>query len=403
MNKKITILHRRRGLRLLWRLATRSSYVNQRGSFPRENLGLSWPTPFLAAPVLILCAGLALPPGHAEAAGAVYTATEAGVLPSGSTRVVRAANEGGEIVGTAQGDKGGHQGFFLGGNGLQEIAGLPAGSDFSTVLGINKHSQVVGSVNTATGMRAFRSRQTSGIDLLGTLPGDTSSSASAINTSGKAAGWSSGADGVQAVIWSPEGAIEALPMLPDSSACRGQAINDRGDVAGECDTASGPRAVLWAGGTAHDLGTLPGDYESAALGINDRGDVVGSSGNPEAVHHAVIWPAGGAIQSIGALSNRKWSQALAINNSQEVVGVSSDGYSKEHAFLWTEKDGLQDLNDLLTSSSGFELTHAIAISAQGLIVAIGHDNIIHTAASSHETHDLPLRIFRLKRPSGGAH
>ncbi len=363
---------------------------------------MSWPISLLAAPVLMLCTGLALSPGTVEAAGAVYTATEAGVLPAGSTRVVRAANEGGEIVGAAQRDNG-HQGFFLGGNGLQEIAGLPAGSDYSTVLGINKHSQVVGSVNIAKGMRAFRSTRTNGIVLLETLPRDTSSSASAINTSGKAAGWSSGADGVHAVIWSPEGAIEALPMLPDSSACRGQAINDRGDVAGMCDTTSGPRAVLWTGGTAQDLGALPGDYESAALGVNDRGDVVGSSGNPEAVHHAVIWPAGGAIQSIGALSNRKWSQALAINNNQEVVGVSSDGYSKEHAFLWSEKEGLQDLNDLLTSSAGFELTHAIAISAQGLIVAIGHDKIIHTAASSHETHDLPLRIFRLKRPAGGAH
>jgi probable HAF family extracellular repeat protein len=252
-------------------------------------------------------------------------------------------------------------------------------------------------------MRAFRSERATQIILLETLPGDTSSSASAINTSGKAAGWASGAGGIHAVIWSPAGAIQALPMLPDSSACRGQAINDRDDVAGACDTASGPRAVLWTGGAVQDLGALPGDYESAALGINNHGDVVGSSGNPEAAHHAVLWPAGGAIQSIGALSNRKWSQALAINDNKEVVGTSSEGYSKDHAFLWTEKDGLQDLNDLLPSNSGFELTHAIAISAQGLIVAIGHDKIIHTAESSHETHNLPLRIFRLMLPVGGTH
>ena len=353
-----------------------------------QRLDLSWPIPFFVAPVLMLCAGLALAPGHAEAAGATYTATEAGVLPAGSTRVVRAANDGGEIVGTAQRDKG-HRGFFLAGGGLQEIGELPPGSDYSTAFGINKHGQVVGSVNTATGMRAFRSKRTTGIVLLETLPGDTSSSASAINTSGGAAGWSSGSGGIHAVIWSSKGVIQALPMLPDSSACRGQAINDREDVAGACDTASGPRAVLWTGGSVQDLGALPGDYESAALGINNNGDVVGSSGNPEAVHHAVLWPAGGAIQSIGALPRRTWSQALAINDNKEVVGVSSDGYSKEHAFLWTEKDGLQDLNDLLTSSPGFELTHAIAISARGLIVAIGHDKIIHTPGSSHGRVRLP--------------
>jgi probable HAF family extracellular repeat protein len=367
-----------------------------------QRLGLSWPTPFLVAPVLMLCAGFTGAPGHVEAAVAIYTATEAGVLPTGSTRVVRSANESGEIVGTGQTDKG-QRGFFLGGDGLQEIAGLPPGSDYSTAFGINKHGQVVGSVNTATGMRAFRSERATKIILLETLPSDTSSSASAINSSGKATGWASGADGIHAVIWSPAGTIQALPMLPASSACRGQAINDRDDVAGACDTASGPRAVLWTGGAVQDLGALPGDYESAALGINNHGDVVGSSGNPEAVHHAVLWPAGGAIQSIGALSNRKWSQALAINDNKEVVGVSSEGYSKEHAFLWTENDGLQDLNDLLPSSSGFELTHAIAISAQGRIVAIGHDKIIHTDGGSHETHNLPLRIFRLKHPVGGAH
>ena len=121
-------------------------------------------------------------------------------------------------MGTAERDKG-PQGFFLGGSTLQQIEGLPADSDSSAVVVINKHGQVVGSVNIATGMRGFRSRQTGGIDLLETLPGDTSSSASAINTSGKATGWSSGADGVHAVVWSPAGAIEALPMLPDSSTC----------------------------------------------------------------------------------------------------------------------------------------------------------------------------------------
>jgi hypothetical protein len=83
-----------------------------------QMIGLSWPTRFfLVAPVLMFCAGLTFSPVQANAAGAVYTATEARVLPAGSTRVVRAANESGEIVGTAERDKG-PQGFFLGGSTL---------------------------------------------------------------------------------------------------------------------------------------------------------------------------------------------------------------------------------------------------------------------------------------------
>ena len=121
--------------------------------------GLSWLTPFLVS--LLLCAGLALTPAQTEAA---YAATELASLPVGSSRVVRAANDAGEIVGTV-----GERGFLLNGGGLQEIAGLP-GSDYSAALGINNLGHVVGSANIATGVRAFRSRRTTGIVALGDAP-----------------------------------------------------------------------------------------------------------------------------------------------------------------------------------------------------------------------------------------
>jgi probable HAF family extracellular repeat protein len=405
MDEIIITLRQRLDLPLLWRFATRSSYVDQRISLIREILGLSWLRSFLVAPMLLLCAGLALTPEHAEAAGGTYTATEVATLPVGSTRIVRAVNDSGEIVGTVKGDHG-IRAFFLHGGVLQEIAELPTGSDYSAAFGINNLGQVVGSMNASTGeTHAFRSERATGIVDLKTLPGDNSSAALAINTSGKAAGWSSGPTGVRAVTWSSEGAaIQALPMLPESDSCRGLAINDNNEVAGVCNIASVPHAVLWAGGTgtAQDLGTLPGGFESAVLSINNKGDIVGSSGDNEGEHHAALWPAGGAIQNLGVLPNRISSQALAINNRNEVVGVSSESGDGggEHAFLWTERDGIQDLNEL-TSNSDFVLTHAIAISAQGVILATGHDKITHSADKSHEGHDLPLRIFLLSGPVGG--
>ena len=57
---------------------------------------------------------------------------------------------------------------------------------------------------------------------------------------------------------------------------------------------------------------------------------------------------------------------------------------------------MQDLNEVLTSRFGFVLTHAVAISAEGVIVAIGVDEAIGAEQGhDHDAHDLPLRIFRL--------
>jgi probable HAF family extracellular repeat protein len=161
--------------------------------------GLSWLTPFVVS--LLLWAGVALTPAQTEAA---YAATELASLPVGSS-VVRAANDSAEIVGTV-----GQRGFLLNGGGLQEIAGLP-GSDQSAALGINNLGHVVGSANIATGMRAFRSRRTTGIVALGTLPGDNGSVALAINDPGKACRLFERIHRGSAVVWTSAGDIQALP------------------------------------------------------------------------------------------------------------------------------------------------------------------------------------------------
>ena len=366
------------------RFAARSAYVSRDEALLPRLRGLSWLTPFLVS--LSLCAGLALTPVQTEAA---YSATELASLPVGSNRVVHAANDAGEIVGTV-----GQRGFLLNDGGLQEIAGLP-GSDQSAALGINNFGHVVGSANIATGMRAFRSRGTTGIVALGTLPGDNGSMALAINDPGKAVGYSSGPTGVRAVVWTSSGAIQALPVLAGSDSSRGLAINDGGDVVGVSDTPSGPRAVLWEDDAVQDLGTLPGHGASEALSLNNLGDIVGSSGDPEAEHHAVLWTLGGAIQDLGTLPDGTSSRALAINDRGEVVGIA-EASAGDHAFLWTEQGGMQDLNELLTSRFGFVLTHAVAISAQGVIVAIGVDEATSAEQGhDHDAHDLPLQIFRL--------
>ena len=352
-----------------------------------------------------LCAGLVLFPARAKAA---YVATELAVLTEATTRVVRSVNGSTEVVGGARLGSGSHQGFLLDGRVVplgsiwgrdlgddspfqsralaQPIEGFP-GSDYSTAFGINDFGDIAGAANTATGLRAFRSRRATAYIELRPLSGDTSSGAFGINLRGEIVGYSSGPNGTRAVIWNPGGIVQPLPALSGTNGSQAFAINDPGDVVGVSEMPSGPRATLWARrGTAQDLGTLPGHGVSEALSISESGDVVGSSGNSQQ-RRAVLWAQGGAIRDLGTLPGGASSRALGISKG-EVVGTSetSDG---EHAFLWTAAGGMQDLNSLLTSRSGFVLTQAVSINSQGIILAIGQND------DSHITHEAPLRIFIL--------
>jgi probable HAF family extracellular repeat protein len=348
--------------------------------------GLSRHTPFLSA--FILCAGLALTSIQTEAA---YVVTELEPMPEGSVSVVRGVNDDGEVVGSTQ-TGGRHRGMLINGGKRQNINGM-GGSDYSTANGINSTGQTVGSSNMRNGMHAYRSNRTADIVDLGVLPGDSSSAAMAINQSGEAVGYSSGPTGVRAVIWNRAGEIKALPGLPHSLSSKALANNNRGDAVGVAEIPPGPRAVLWEkGAVVRDLGALPGDRVSEALGINNKGEIVGSSGDPNEQTQAVLWsPGGAAIRDLGTLQGGTSSRALAVSNRSEVVGTShsSDGH---RAFVWTPTSGMQDLNDLLTSRSGFVLTQAVAINTKGVIVAIGVDEVV--TGEKHE-HDLQTRVFRL--------
>ncbi|GKS70093.1 hypothetical protein W03_20970 [Nitrosomonas sp. PY1] len=332
-----------------------------------------------------------------QAAGASYTIKQIGELPLGATHVVRTANEGGDIVGTIKrSGRSGPKGAIWEDGGERSIVQPRPNSDYSVALGINDDNQVVGSANTETGMRAYRSIGNSSVFL--ELPsGDNSSAAITVNGLGQVVGWSSGAGGIRAVTWDSAGKVKVLEKLQDSNACRALVINDAGDIAGTCDFNSGHRAVLWksaSGKGVTDLGMLPGDIWSVPADINNKGDIVGTSGDAEK-HRAVLWPKGErAIKDLGVLTGRVSSKALGINTKGDVVGYSEGGNSSEHAFIWTSKDGMMDLNNLLPANSGFVVVHAIAINSKGDISVIGYDESMNPERHLHDE-QIPLRIFRL--------
>lgn len=162
-------------------------------------------------------------------------------------------------------------------------------------------------------------------------------------------------------------------------------------------------ATSWKNGIAKDLGTLGGaadmgypmGYSSSANGVNDLGQIVGWSSTeavPESLYgwegsspiHAVLWPTGGGMRDLGTLPGDTFSTASKINVFGQVIGISGNTIAFEdvdnryevigHPFIWSEKNGMRDLNDLISTHSGWVLNSATGINVWGQIVGSGTVN-----------------------------
>jgi probable HAF family extracellular repeat protein len=156
--------------------------------------------------------------------------------------------------------------------------------------------------------------------------------------------------------------------------------------------ANGPRAVLWENGAVIDLGNLGGacmnGCKSAALGafgntplyISNRGLVVGlSTLAGEQTFHAFSWSKETRkMQDLGTIPGDSASVAIGANDRGEVVGLSLDKTGSPRAFL--RRNGkMLDLNTLLPANSPIYALVAQFINASGEIAGFGVN-------SSGETH-----------------
>jgi len=151
-------------------------------------------------------------------------------------------------------------------------------------------------------------------------------------------------------------------------------------------------AAAWQNGNEtllEDLGAGQPYYGASADGVNDRGAVVGwSTTSPlqccgtSSPTHAVLWTPVGVITDLGTLPGDTSSVALRINHSGQVIGSSGDtlyfGGSGSspfvvtgRPFIWTQSSGMQDLNTLIHSNSGWVLNTASDINVWGQIVGNG--------------------------------
>ena len=167
-------------------------------------------------------------------------------------------------------------------------------------------------------------------------------------------------------------------------------INDNGQAVGASDAcantilppfATGQHAVLWEkDGSVHDLGNVGGTANPEVLGvgniafsINNRGQVVGVSAQAgNTTTRAFLWTRETGMTDLGTFPGDVNSAGLSINNDGDVVGGSIDGdvaTGNPHPFLW-HHGKMTDLNRLVPDSPLLLLV-AFAINDVGEIAGFG--------------------------------
>ena len=93
-----------------------------------------------------------------------------------------------------------------------------------------------------------------------------------------------------------------------------------------------------------DLGTLPGDDSSVALGLNESGAIVGWSGLDYGFQgkRGFLWE-NGTMKDLGSLGGTQGTWATDINEAGQIVGSSYNATNYERPFLW-ENGSMTDLD-----------------------------------------------------------
>jgi probable HAF family extracellular repeat protein len=261
-----------------------------------------------------------------------------------------AINDKGQIVG------GGNSQPWLYSGGALTMLTQPAGTTGEAV-GINSSGQIA--VNTSSTVFPNRAYLYTGASKqsLGDFV------ATGINDSGQVTLTSGPVPYTTSSLYS-NGTTQSLPAFYAGGENDATAINNQGQVTGTAGD-----AFIWSQSSGlHDLGSL-GVGASQGNAINDSGQVAGVS-----LSHAFLYD-GSSMTDIGVLPGDRGSMALGMNNAGQVVGASQQNLyldDLDRAILYSNGQ-LQDLNTLIPSSS-FTLHRATDINNLGQIVGWGVDS-----------------------------
>jgi probable HAF family extracellular repeat protein len=145
---------------------------------------------------------------------------------------------------------------------------------------------------------------------------------------------------------------------PDGSAYF-TAISESGFAVGWTPTAQGgTHAFLWSyGQPLRDLGVLPGQLSSEALGVNIWGEAVGVSGS-----HAVAWDSLGHIRDLGL------GRATSINQQGWILGTHRESNASDTLTLWLQNTTVR-VPSACSSLQGADVRAYTRLNDDGILAA----------------------------------
>jgi probable HAF family extracellular repeat protein len=343
--------------------------------------------------------------GTATATGAVLWTLQGGIaraasfqglgyLPGGGffySNALGVSGDGSVVVGQSYSANGAEAFRWTTSGGMVGLGFLPGGESSSQANGVSGDgSVVVGYSDFANGAEAFRWTTSGGMVGLGFLPGGFYNSSPAYGVSGDGSvvvgiSTSISTSYFEAFRWTTSGGMVGLGFLPSS----GDPYNNRSGALGVSGDGSvvvgysGEQAFRWTTSEGMvGLGFLPGGNSSFARGVSGDGSVVvGNSGQ-----QAFRWTTSGGMVGLGFLPGGFYSQANGVSDDGSVVVGYSNSANEGGAFRWTTSGGMRNLQDVLTTDfglnlTGWELSEANGISADGLtIVGVGTNPSGHNEA-----------------------
>jgi len=161
-------------------------------------------------------------------------------------------------------------------------------------------------------------------------------------------------------------------MISSTGTLQNLCINDSGQMGSQAyNSVTGITQgyIVSASGHATNIGSFGGTLTQPNA-INQSGELAGISYNAAGYQNAFLY-SNGILENLGTLDGMNSSAAFGLNDYGDVVGESYQSDVGDLAFLYTESGGMQDLNDLIPSGSGWTLDSARGINDAGQITGIG--------------------------------